>query len=60
VLSLLLGKCVPAVRGCHGLVCGLPEAERSQVPGRFQEARSLMGPVDALAQLKQWKAPQER
>lgn len=44
----------------EGEIDGLPEAERAQVLGRLQEARSLIGPVDALAQLKQWKAPQER
>lgn len=41
-------------------ICGLPEAERSQLLERLQEARSLIGPVDGLAELMQWKAPQER
>lgn len=38
----------------------LPEDERSLVRERLKEARALIGEVDALAQLKRWKAPQER
>lgn len=38
----------------------LPAEQRMQVLGRLQEARSLIGPVDALAQLVLWKSPRER
>lgn len=38
----------------------LPEEQRLQVLGRLQEARALMGPVNALEQLALWKSPRER
>ena len=38
----------------------LPEEEREQLRNRLSEARALVGDVDALEKLRQWKAPQER
>lgn len=38
----------------------LPEEQRLQVLGRLQEARALIGPVNALEQLVLWKSPRER
>jgi hypothetical protein len=38
----------------------LPEDEREHLRRRLTEARTLVGEVDALAKLKQWKAPNER
>lgn len=38
----------------------LPESEREQLHARLREAQILVGPVDALAKLRLWKAPHER
>ncbi len=38
----------------------LPEQERSEILGRLAKARELIGRVDAVEVLKQWKAPEER
>jgi len=38
----------------------LPHGQREQLLRRLNEARELVGEVDGLAKLKQWKAPQER
>ena len=38
----------------------LPPADREQVLGRLQDAKSLVGGEDALMLLKRWKAPDER
>ena len=41
-------------------VSGLSEAEQLLVGGRLQAARALIGEIDPLGLLKQWKAPEER
>ncbi len=38
----------------------LPVAEQEALRGRLQEARDLVGEVDALEKLRRWKAPAER
>jgi len=38
----------------------LPEADRKSLRAKLVEARELVGNVDALEKLRQWKAPQER
>lgn len=37
-----------------------PERERTQVLDRLAKARELIGRVDAVEVLRQWKAPEER
>lgn len=37
-----------------------PEADRDALRGRLQEARELVGEVDALDKLRQWKTPEQR
>ncbi|MES2098317.1 MAG: hypothetical protein V4569_00705 [Pseudomonadota bacterium] len=44
----------------EGAIGGLSEAEQQLVSGRLEEARVLIGAVDPLALLKQWKTPDER
>jgi len=34
--------------------------EKTLLLERLQRAREVVGPVDALARLRQWKAPEER
>jgi len=38
----------------------LPDEERENLRGRLGEARALVGEVDALEKLRQWKTPEER
>jgi len=38
----------------------LPELEREEARSRLEMARELIGKVDPLARLKQWKSPNER
>ena len=41
-------------------IAALDEGERESLSDRVQEARALIGPVDALERLKAWRAPDER
>lgn len=37
-----------------------PQSEQQELDGRLREARALIGEVDALTELRRWRAPQER
>ena len=39
---------------------GLEEAERAVLSARLQEAREMLGSIDALRHFKQWRPPEDR